>query len=323
MAYRGIPVVTIEEHFWDPDLDAYMCGPQAARAPYIWTRLQDFEDLRLREMDAAGVDVQVLSLTAPSLQNTPPGKAAELARRSNDKLAAIVARRPDRFDAFAALPTPDPDAAVMELERAIGDLGFKGALVTGLTHGVFLDDVRFRPLLAAAERLEVPIYIHPSWAHPDVVRTWLAEHAERAPLTVQGVWAFTLETATQALRLIVSGALDEYPNLSIMLGHMGEGLPFLLWRINNTFVAEHPDRRSFREVFTSQFSVTTSGFFSTPALQCVIAEIGIDQVMFSVDYPYARFDKAIPWLHSLAMPEADLRKFLSGNAARLLGLDLR
>lgn len=322
MSYRGLPVLTIEEHYWDPELDEYMSGPSAVRVPRITSRLQDFEDIRLREMDAAGVDLQVLSLTAPSLQNTPPEIAGDLARRANDRLAEIVVRRPDRFAGFAALPTPDPDASVVELERCMRDLGFKGAMVAGLTHGLFLDDPRFHPLLATAERLGAPLYIHPSWAHPDVVRTWFGtDMAEASPLTVQGVWGFTLQTATQAFRLIVSGAMDAYPGLSVVLGHMGEGLPFLLWRINNTYAAEHPDRRSFREVFTSQFSVTCSGFFSTPALQCVIAEIGRDRVMFSIDYPYAPMEPAMAWLNTLEMDDESWAMFLSGNAARLLKID--
>ncbi|HKT14416.1 MAG TPA: amidohydrolase family protein [Allosphingosinicella sp.] len=320
--FEDIPVVTIEEHFWDSELDAYMQGPAAAIAPHVWTRLLDFEDMRLREMDAFGIDKQVLSLTAPSLQNVPVEEAADLARRSNDKLAAIVARHPSRFDAFAALPTPDPEAAVAELERTVCEMGFKGCMVAGLTHGIFIDDPRYRPLLAACERLRAPLYIHPGWPQDAVVRTWFGDYADKYPLTVRGVWGFTLETATQALRLALSGALDEHPSLNVILGHMGEALPFLLWRVNNTCRHEKKEGRSLRELFTSQFHVTTSGFFSTAALECVIAEMGIDKVMFSIDYPYASVEQAMSWARDLPLDEINRRKILSGNAAALLGLEL-
>lgn len=316
-------IVTLEEHFWDPELNIYMSGPAAIQTPQLSSRLVDFEDMRLREMDAAGIDMQVLSLTAPSLQNLPVAEAADVARRTNDKLADIVARRPDRFDAFAALPTPDPDAAVLELERSIVDLGFKGAMVAGLTHGRFIDDPRFHPLLAAAERLDVPLYIHPSWPHEALVKAYFGEYADRYPLTVRGVWGFTLETATQAFRLILSGIFAKHPRLKIFLGHMGEGLPFLLWRVNHTFTREQKGGRSFRDIFTNNFYITTSGFFSTPAFECVLAEFGVDHVMFSIDYPYMSIPEGMAWMNGVTLDPSARAKILGGNAIDVLRLKLR
>lgn len=322
MAFVGFPVVTIEEHYWDPELDEYMFGPPSAQPPHVWKGLLDLHEDRLRAMDAGGIEMQVVSLTAPSLQNIPATVAADLARRANDRLAESVAQHSDRLKAFAALPTSDPDAATLELERCIRDLGFVGAMVAGTTQGRFLSEPEFHPILACAERLGKPIYLHPSWPDEEVSRRWFGNDGIHSPLTLRAALGFTLETATQALRMIVSGTCDKFPNLNLILGHMGEALPFLLWRLDLVYRNEHPGRRSLREVLTSQFHFTTSGFFSTPALECMIAEVGIDRIMFSVDYPYASLPAARAWLETVPLEGKDLEKFCGLNAKRLLDLAL-
>ena len=183
-------------------------------------------------MDEAGIDIQVLSHTAPSLQKVSSG-AVELARRVNDRLAAIVATQPTRYAAFAALPTADPAAAADELARCVETLGFKGAMIHGLAHGQFIDDARYWPIFARAEALDVPIYLHPSMPHQAVIDAYYKEYAKDFPVLLRAAWGFTVETATLAIRLVLSGVFDKHPKLKFILGHLGEGLPFLLWRINN------------------------------------------------------------------------------------------
>ena len=271
-------------------------------------------------MDAAGIDRQVLSHNSPSTQRLPADVAVPLARRVNDRLHAAVGAFPDRLAGFAALPTADPAAAADELERAVTRLGFKGAMIHGLANDLFLDDKRFWPIFERAERLDVPIYLHPSVPHPAVVKAYYQEYMDDFPTVIRAAWGFTVETATHALRLVLGGVFDAYPRLKIVLGHLGETLPFLIWRIDEALA--RPGQRSirFREVFTNGFYVTTSGFFSTPALACCIAELGVDRILFAVDYPYMDNGSAVAWLGELPLSEDDRAKIASGNARRLLGL---
>src|SRR3989454_3697916 len=181
MAPEGKPlVIALEEHYYDPEVAKTFDGPEG-RAPEIRRRLDDLGELRLKEMDEAGIDVQVISHGAPSTQRLDPETAVRLARNANDRLAQAIAAHPDRFAGFAALPTPAPTAAADELERTVTTLGFKGAMVHGLTNGVFFDDKRFWPIFERAQALDVPLYIHPA------------------------AWGFTVETATQGIRLVLSG----------------------------------------------------------------------------------------------------------------------
>ena len=225
------PVIAIEEHYWDEELSATYQGVEAAtRDPNQILRLKDLAELRLREMDEAGIDMQIISHGAPSTQKLAGPDAVALTRRVNDRLAAAIAAHPDRFAGFAALPTSDPDAAADELERCIA-LGFKGAMIHGLANGLFLDDRSLRPIFARAEALDVPIYLHPSLPHPDVMNVYYKDYAKDYPMVIRAAWGFTVETATVAIRLILSGLFNEHPRLKIILGHLGETLPFLVWRI--------------------------------------------------------------------------------------------
>ncbi len=320
MANEAKPlVVALEEHYYDPELADTFDGSEG-RAGEIRRRLNDLGELRLAEMDTAGIDVQVLSHAAPSAQRLDPDTAVRLARAANDRLAQAVAAHPDRFAAFAALPTPDPEAAAAELDRAVTQLGFKGAMVHGLTNGVFFDDKRFWPICERAQALDVPIYLHPAAPHRAVVETYYQDYVQDFPSILSAGWGFTVETATQGIRMVLSGVFDAYPNLKIVLGHMGEGLPFLLWRINHAL--SRPGNRpiSFREQFSQHVYITTSGNFSTPALICSMLELGVDRILFSVDYPFVPNEPGTRWLDQLQISVDDKEKIAGGNARRLLKL---
>jgi predicted TIM-barrel fold metal-dependent hydrolase len=311
------PVIAIEEHYWDDELVETFSGPEAVRAAELASRLRDFDGIRLREMDAAGIDIQVLSHGSPSTQKLTPDIAVDLTRRVNDRLHALVARRPDRFAAFAALPTAVPEAAADEFERT-AKLGFKGAMLHGLADGVFLDDKRFWPIFARAEQLDLPIYLHPSLPHPDVLRVYYADYMKDFPLLAQPAWGYTVETATTAVRLVLSGVFEAHPRLKFILGHLGETLPFLLWRITHTLARPGQMPVSFRDIFASHFSITTSGNFSDPALLCCVMELGIDRILFAVDWPFVMNDPAVRWMERVPLCDEDKAKILSGNAKRLL-----
>ncbi len=313
-------VIALEEHYQDPDVVRAYAPEDARQAPAIAQRLNDVAELRVEEMDDAGIDLQVLSHGNPGLQTMDGESAVRLARIANDRLATTVAARPDRFAAFAALPTPDPKAAADELERAVTKLGFKGALINGLTNGVFFDDKRFWPIFARAAALDVPIYLHPAVPQPAVIEAYYKDYVQDWPSILRAAWGFTVETSTQGVRMVLSGVFDAHPNLKIILGHLGEGLPFLLWRVNMGFAREAKAGRSFREVFCEHFWITTSGFWSDPALLCCVQEMGVDRIMFSVDYPFAPNVPATEWLHKIPLCAEDRAKIASGNARRLLKL---
>src|SRR5580704_7201257 len=251
-------VIALEEHYFDAEVRTHVSGLDATNAPRIVERLDDLGALRLKEMDEAGIDIQVLSHANPSLQKIDAGTAVPLARRVNDRLHAAVQRHPDRFAAFAALPTADPRAAADELERSVTRLGFKGAMIHGLTNGVFHDDKRFWPIFERAQALDVPIYIHPAYPHPAVIDAYYKEYVREWPTFAIEGWGFAVETATQGLRMILSRVFDTYPGLKIILGHMGEGLAFYMWRINYSLSRFSKQADYIRNIFRKHFYVTTS-----------------------------------------------------------------
>jgi predicted TIM-barrel fold metal-dependent hydrolase len=318
MTLGGKPfVIALEEHYYDRELAATFDGPEG-RAPETRRRLDDLGELRLKEMDEAGIDVQVISHGAPSTQRLDPEAAVRLARNANDRLAQAIAAHPDRFAGFAALPTPNPEAAADELERTVTTLGFKGAMVHGLTNGVFFDDERFWPIFARAQALDVPLYVHPAVPHRAVVEAYYKDYIKDFPSLLTAAWGFTVETATQGIRLVLSGVFDAYPDVKIILGHMGEGLPFLLWRINHALSRPGNRQVSFRDQFSQHFYITTSGNFSTPALLCSMMELGVDRILFSVDWPFVPNVPGTKWMNELQLSAEDKSKILSGNARRLL-----
>jgi len=313
----NVPVIAIEEHYSDPELYARFTGRDSFAPPHVLKALQDVGEARLKDMDAAGIDIQVLSHTAPSLQKISDG-AVELARRVNDRLAQIVKSQPARYAAFAALPTSDPAAAADELARCVETLGFKGAMLHGLAHGHFIDDQRYWPIFARAEALSVPIYLHPAMPHEAVIDAYYKEYAKDFPVLLRAAWGFTVETATLGVRLVLSGVFEKYPKLQFILGHLGEGLPFLLWRIDNGLARPGQKPVAFRDTFSKHFSITTSGFFSDPALLLCVQEMGVDRILFAVDYPFEANAPGPAWLARVPLCDEDKAKIASGNAKRLL-----
>ncbi len=318
-----VPVIALEEHYQDPVLAAAQEGAHRGptRTAYpgpLASKLADLGELRLREMDEAGIDVQVLGHVPSLVQQTNLESAVELAIGANDRLAETVSQHPDRFAAFAALPTPDPEAAADELERCVAKLGFKGAMIHGRSQGLFHDDERFWPIFERAEALGVPIYLHPGPPHPGVVEAYYEDYITDFPALSRAAWGFTIDTANQAMRMVLSGVFDRFPNLTFVVGHLGEGLPFLLDRMDEALKREGNKPIEFKKTFCSHFYVTTAGFFSTPALLCTILQMGIDRVLFSVDWPFVDNLPGTAWMETVPLSDEDKRKMYNGNARRLL-----
>lgn len=313
-------IIAIEEHFMHDALVDHF-PPGARHQPeHIRERLFDISGIRIEEMNEAGIDMQVLSHQSPGSQRLKPDVAVDACRAVNDALAEIVAAAPDRFAGFAMVPTTVPDAAPDELTRAIEELGFKGVMIHGLTNGAFADGDAFEPLYARAAQLGVPVYIHPAMPHSDVVARYYAPYDESHPDIVRAAWGFGIEAGTQAVRLILSGVFERHPDLKIILGHLGEALPFWLDRTEANLSRPGSTPVPFAETFKRNFWVTTSGFFSDRALTCTIDALGIDRVLFSVDWPYAKNKPAVDWLKAYPMEADDKAKLFSGNAKALLGL---
>lgn len=314
-------IVALEEHYHDPQIVA-VAGFEGRVNPELVKRLDDLGELRLKEMDETGVDYQVLSLGAPATQRLPAESALQLTRGVNDRLADVVKAHPKRFGAFAALPTTtDAKHAADELERCVIKLGFVGAMLHGLSAGVFFDDKRFWPVFERAQALDVPLYFHPAKPHQHVIDAYLKDYLPKHPALANAAWGFTIETATLGIRLVLSGVLDAYPRVKLILGHLGEGLPFFLWRINMALSRDGKHAEGFAEKFKRNFWITTSGFFSNNALDFCIKEIGLDRIMFSIDYPFVPNPPGTKWaLEELKLPAADKEKLLNGNARRLLKL---
>jgi predicted TIM-barrel fold metal-dependent hydrolase len=318
-------VIALEEHYLDAEVGRHFteAGPET-KMPALRDRLLDVGELRIKEMDEAGIDLQVLSHTAPATQRFDADQGPGIARAANDRLADTVKGSKGRFAGFASLPTANPKAAADELERAVTKLGFKGAMIHGLTwigtERLFIDDKRFWPIFERAQALDVPIYLHPAIPHPAVVDAYYKDYVKEFPSILTAGWGFTVETATQGLRLVLSGVFEKYPNLKIIIGHLGEGLPFLLWRIDMTFGRQGNRTTPFRETFRRNFWITTSGNFSTPALLCSVMEMGVDRILFSVDYPYVPNPPGVRWMEHVPLSTEDREKILSGNARKLLKL---
>jgi len=322
--------IGLEEHFAIPETLEDSRGFFPDR---IWAelkdRLLDLHDRRLTLMDAHGIEMMLLSLNAPVIQAIPdPKRANEIARRANDYLAGEVRKRPGRFQGLAALPMQDPDLAIRELERAIRELGFRGVLVNGFSQAgdgetiLYYDLPQYRPFWSAVQELDVPFYLHPRNPLKRDARIY-----EGAAWLMGPSWAFGQETAVHALRLMGSGLFDEHPRLNIVLGHMGEGLPFSMWRVDhcNAWVENrhnYPAKRKIADYFSENFYITTAGNFRTQALINTILEIGADRIMFSTDWPFENIDHAAVWFDKVAISENDRLKIGRTNAAKLFKLEL-
>lgn len=315
--------IALEEHFMHPDFVEYWGATAVNISPELFgkvrDKLEDFGEARLAAMDGIGVEHAVLSLAGPGVQVERASEiAVRMAQQCNDFLAEQIALRPDRYSGFAHLALQSPDAAAEELERSVKELGLKGAMINGQTNGAYLDDDRFSVLWERAGDLAVPIYIHP--ANPADIPHMYHGHPELwGP-----VWSWTVETGNHALRILFAGVFDRYPGAKLILGHMGETLPYQLWRFDSRWRIsnrkdlwlEHPPSHYFRQ----NFWCTTAGVCSDAPLRCAMEALGADRVMFSVDYPFEQPDEAGSWIDAAPLSPEERRAVCWDNAAALLGV---
>ncbi|MBP0461436.1 amidohydrolase family protein [Streptomyces montanisoli] len=288
-------------------------------AEHCMRRLDDFEKYRLPDMDAHGIDIQVLSLSVPGIQAAPDaGAAVRDARFANDHLAGTIARHPARFRGFAALPLQDPAAAVTELERCVGELDFKGALVNDHTQGRYLDDPAYDELWSALEELRVPLYLHPGSLPAD---DW---HVMRGRPEMYGAsWSWQAETGGHAMRLVYAGIFDRHPGATLILGHLGEFLPFQRSRLDSryrTLKVEKPLERMPSQYIGSNILITTSGILAPEAVQAAVLTVGADAVMFAIDYPYENTADAVASIEEAALPPEVKSGIAHLNARRVLNI---
>ncbi len=328
-------IVTLEEHYTVPRIVAGISSDVIARRGFptdpnfVWAQttkrneLADLGEARIADMDASGISVQVLSVAGPGADLVPGQQGIDLARAYNDALAEACVQHPTRYRGFAHLPMLAPEAAADELERTVKQLGFVGALVNGATDGRFMDEPAFEPILARGESLDVPIYLHPGIPTQEVRKAYYDNLPGNFSFTLAlSAWGWHCDTAIHVLRLVLSGALDRHPGLKIIVGHMGEALPFMLDRIDETTTAGAKAhlRRSVRQTILDQVWITTSGFFTMVPFVSALMSFGVDRIMFSVDYPFASNARARAFLDALPVSPADRAKIAHGNADRLLRL---
>jgi predicted TIM-barrel fold metal-dependent hydrolase len=283
----------------------------------VVAELLNVSNTRIAAMNEAGIDLQVLSMTMPGPQGLPAAESIAVARDANDRMAHAVETHPNRFAAFACLPTPDVAASVKELQRTIG-LGFKGTMINGHTNGEFLDDKKFWPIFEAAQALAVPVYLHPRDVPPKA-----AFYFDGFPEIATAACGFTIDTTIHFMRMVFGGVFEAFPKLKFLLGHLGEGLPFVLDRVeDHTALAlkRRGFRRTFAETMHENVWVTTSGNFSPPALRCTVEVLGIDRVMFSVDWPYESNKVGMAFFNKLDLPPEDMERLAHSTAERLLKL---
>jgi predicted TIM-barrel fold metal-dependent hydrolase len=329
-------IVAVEEHFTYPDLLSRIDSATLERNgwPVPGTTmfqainppaLMDTGGDRIAAMKTAGISVQVLSVPGPGAEIMAGPDGIAMARELNDRMARLILGEPERFAAFAHLPMRSPSAAADELERAVLECGLKGALISGTIDGKFLDAPEFAPVLARAERLDAPLYIHPGVPPQGVRAAYYDGLPEEASfgLAIAG-WGWHAEAAVRILRLALSGALDRHPRLKLMIGHMGEGLPAMMERVERVFSGYskmHLERNAARAIL-EQVWVSTSGFASMPAFLAAFMTFGADRMLFSVDYPFGNNLAAVAFLKNLPVSPEDRRKIAHGNADSLLGLTL-
>jgi predicted TIM-barrel fold metal-dependent hydrolase len=319
--------ITLEEHFGSRRfLDVAGIDLRGQQGLDLsGSEVTDLADLRLRHMDESGIDLQIISHVLPTFTPIPPSQYRDIATAANDQAAAAVAAHPDRFAAFAALPMSDPEAAVAELRRAVTQLGFVGALINGRANGTFLDAPGYRPLLQTAVDLNVPLYLHPGLPTP----TLREEHYSGFGPSVSyalatAAWGWHAETGLHALRLIAAGIFDQLPDLQIILGHMGEMIPFMLNRADEWLTpaarTENNLQLSVAETFRRNFWITTSGMFSSPQFLLLHQVLGPDRLLFSIDYPFSPNTQGRAFLDALEINPTDKEKLSHRNAECLLRL---
>jgi predicted TIM-barrel fold metal-dependent hydrolase len=319
--------IAIEEHFVTP-MYRQKVADNEFRSFYLASRSEqighniveqnaDLGEKRLAHMNAAGIDVQVLSFGSPGPQAFDAETAVPMARDANDRAFEMVQAHPDRFAAFAALPTAAPEAAAEELDRAVKKLGFKGAMIHGHTQGSFLDEKKYWVIFERAEALEVPVYLHPTLPHPDAVKAYFQGYEELA----RAGWGFSVDTSCHFLRIVFAGVFDAYPDLKIILGHLGEGLPFAMHRLDDhtrRAAARRGLRKAPIEYLKENLLVTTSGNWYEPAFLCTLLALGADNILFAVDWPYEPNTAGMEFLKKISISDLDREKIAHLNAERIL-----
>ncbi|QOZ44728.1 amidohydrolase [Bradyrhizobium sp. CCBAU 53340] len=321
-------VIAIEEHFVTPTFVSGLGKASAERmrqAPgggKLFDRLMNIGDARIAEMDAAGIDMQVLSLNSPGVEQADASEAIACARDANDYLAAAIKAHPTRLAGFASLPIQSPDQAVIELKRCVLELGFKGANVNGHARGRYLDDPYFSPVLACAESLSVPIYLHPTLPPEPVINALYGGFPPAISSVFAGkAWGWHIETATHVLRLVLGGVFDRYPALQVVIGHLGEGIPFMIERLNRSFPVQMTKlRRPVADYLRQNLHYTFGGFNFMPTFLNVLLEVGVQRIMFSADYPYGTMEEGRSFLNNLPVSASDRQCIAHGNAETLLNL---
>jgi 2,3-dihydroxybenzoate decarboxylase len=314
--------IALEEHFNAPGFESYsevfLKNIPVRVRKELSSRLNDFDDLRLADMDKAGVEKVLLSQSGPGVQAEQDTiLAIRKAQENNDFLADRIARNPDRYAGFATLPMQDPKAAAAELERAVKQLGFKGSMVNGHTLGVYYDDPIYDPFWEIMQELDVPMYLHPVNFH-EVPHNMVGQ-----PILPGAVWGWGVETGTHALRLLFGGVFDRFPKLKVVLGHMGEGLPFMRWRFDSRFAVYSQGislDRPPSAYIGSNILITTSGVCSAPTLIGAIGEMGPEAVMFSIDYPYESSELAAEFIEQAPLDERTRALVCYDNAKRIFKL---
>jgi uncharacterized protein len=320
--------ITLEEHFAYP---GFLEGPgrqlkeralrSGGAAATLLEQLCDLGEKRITEMDAAGIDVQVLSLTSPGTEQLEEADGITVAREANEVLAAAVKRNPTRFAGLATLPTASPNKAAEELDRMVRQHGFKGAVINGHNQGRYLDDKFFWPILEHAESLRVPIYLHPTPPPKPVIEASYSGFSSMVSEMLAGPgWGWHIETAVHVIRLILGGVFDRYPGLQMVIGHLGESLPFMLQRLDVMPMTVTKLNRPISAYLRENIHYTFSGFnFLAPFLDLLL-EVGVERIMFSADYPYASMTQARGFLNQIPVSTADKERIAHSNAELLFGL---
>jgi predicted TIM-barrel fold metal-dependent hydrolase len=301
---------------YDPDLFLWEF---MSRGGQLTQRLLDLEGERLQIMDAAGIDMQLLALTSTGVQMLDAERGIALAALANDRLADLIRRYPQRYAGLCTIAPQDPAAAAREIERCITSLKLNGVMINSHTQGEYLDQPKFRPILEAAAALDVPIYIHPRSPAPAMAAPYRDYHLEHA------VWGYAAEVGLHAVRLIMSGVFDRLPALRIVIGHMGENIPYALYRMDWMHAMTSRTQMMQRPVlemrpsdyFKRNFAITTSGVNWDPALKLCMEVLGSDNILWAVDYPYQETLEATRWLDNAPIPDADKDRIFHGNAERI------
>jgi 2,3-dihydroxybenzoate decarboxylase len=298
----------------------YTSSTWEPHGPEIDERLCDLAENRLEDMDASGIDMQVLSLSAPGCEQFNPVDGTTLAKQTNDELSELVKKYPGRFIGLAALAPQHPDEAARELQRAVTELGLKGAKIHSHIGDTYLDDSRYRKIFAIAEKLDVPIYLHPTACNPLLMKGY----SDYGYALAGPAWGFGAETALQVMRLIYSGLFDQYPGLKMIIGHLGEGLIFWMDRID--FVFKKPwmgeeirpkIKKKPSDYIRDNFLITTGGIFAVPAFLSVFLEIGAGRMMFATDYPYENTDASLRFMATVPISDVDKERIFHLNAEKL------